>query len=83
MKHRQDNDTLFLYAKIDAVWETMGDNAPNVCTNNGKLERMFRCQQYATVDLGYEFKSKAKSFALVPCICIDELCTGGTMKSNG
>ena len=54
MKHRQDNDTMFLSAKINAVRKAIGDNAPNVLANNGKLERVFRCQRYATVNLGDE-----------------------------
>ncbi|HEY4698161.1 MAG: hypothetical protein A3J49_15315 [Gallionellales bacterium RIFCSPHIGHO2_02_FULL_57_16] len=62
MEYRQDNDAMFLCAKINAVWKTIGDNAPNVLANNGKLERIFRCQRYATVNLGHELKSKAKTF---------------------
>lgn len=76
MKYRQDNDSMFLRAKINAVRKTMGDDAPNVIANNGMLKLMFRCQRYATVDLGHKFKSKAKSFALIPCTRFDELCTG-------
>lgn len=67
MEYRQDNDSMFLRAKINAVRKTMGDDAPNVIANNGMLERMFRCQRYATVNLGYKFKSKAKPLALIPC----------------
>ena len=44
----------------------VGDNAPNVLANNGKPERIFRCQRYATVNLGHELKSKAKTFGFVP-----------------
>lgn len=41
MKYRQNNNAMFLCAKIDAVWETIGDDTPNVLVNNGKLERVF------------------------------------------
>jgi len=44
MKYRQDNDAMFLRAKINAIWETIGDDMPNILANNGKLERVFRCQ---------------------------------------
>ena len=82
MKYRQDNDSMFLHAKINTVRKTMNDDAPNVFSNNGKLEWMLRCLLYATVDLGHKFKSKAKSFALIPRTCFDKLCASGTMKSN-
>lgn len=62
MEYRQDNDAMILCAKINAIWKTIGDNAPNVLANNGKPERIFRCQRYATVKLGHELKSKAKTF---------------------
>jgi hypothetical protein len=44
MKYRQDNNTMWLSTKINAVWKTIGDDTPNVFSNNGKLERAFRCQ---------------------------------------
>jgi len=44
MKYCQDNDAMFLCAKINAVWKTIGDDTPNVPSNNDKLERMFGCQ---------------------------------------
>jgi len=83
MKYRQDNDAMFLCAKINAVWKTIGDDTSNVLANNGKLERVFRCQRYTTVNLGHELKSKAKSLGLIPRASFCELCTGGTMKSDG
>jgi len=66
-----------------AVWKTIGDDTSNVLANNGKLERVFRCQRYTTVNLGHELKSKAKSLGLIPRASFCELCTGGTMKSDG
>lgn len=83
MEYRQDNNAMLLRTKINAVWKTMGDDTLNVLANNGKLERVFRCQRYATVNLSRELKSKAKSLAFIPYTCFDELCTGGTMKSDG
>lgn len=41
MKYCQDNDTMFLYTKINAERKTISDNASNVLVNNGKLERVF------------------------------------------
>ena len=66
MKYCQDNNAMFLRTKINTVWKTIGDNTPNVRANNGKLERMFRCQRCATVNLSHELKSKAKSLAFIP-----------------
>ena len=83
MEYRQDNNAMLLRTKINAVWKTIGDDTPNVLVNNGKLERMFRCERYATVNLSYERKCKAKSLAFVPCTCFDELCAGGAMKGDG
>ena len=83
MEYCQDNDAMSLCAKINAVWKTIGDDTPNVLTNNGKLEGVFRCQRYATVNLGHKLNSKTDSLVLIPRTCFDELCTGGTMKSNG
>ncbi len=82
MEDGQDNDAMFLYAKIYAVRETIGDDTPNVLANNGKLERVFRGQRYTTVNFGHELESKANSLGLIPRTCFDELCTGSTMKSN-
>ncbi len=82
MKYRQDNKATFLRTKINAVRKTIGDDTPNVLANNSKLERVFRCQRHATVNLGDELKSKASSLGFIPRTCFNELCTGGTMKSN-
>ena len=82
MKYRQDNNAMLLCTKINTVWKTIGDDTPNALTNNGKLERMCRCQRYTTVNLSHELKSEAKSLTFIPCACFDELCTGGTMKSD-
>ena len=73
MEYRQDNNAMLLRTKIHDVWKTIGDNTPNVLVNNGTLERMFRCQRYATVNFGHELKSKAKSLALIPCTGFYEL----------
>ena len=43
MKYRQDNNAMFLRAKINAVRKTIGDDTPNILANNGKLERVFGC----------------------------------------
>lgn len=83
MKYSQDNDAMFLRSKINTVWKTIGDDTPNVFSNNGKLERMFRRPQYAMVNLIHELKGKAEALAFVPCTCFDELGAGGTMKSDG
>jgi len=83
MEYRQDNNAMFLCAKINAVRETIGDDTPNVLANNGKLERVFRCQRYATVNLAHELKSKTNSLGVIPRTGFDELCTGGAMKRNG
>ena len=83
MEYRQNYDAMLLRTKIHAVWETVGDDTPNVLANNGTLERMFRCQRYAPVNFGHELKSKAKSLAFIPCTGFFELCTGGTMKRDG
>ena len=72
MKYRQNNNAMFLCAKINAVWKTMGNNTPNVFANNGKLERVCRCLRYATVNLGHKLKSKSNSLGLIPCTCFDE-----------
>jgi len=82
MEYRQDNNAIFLRTKINTVWKTIGDDTPNVLANNGKLERVFRCKRYATVNLSHELKSKAKSLAFIPCTCFDELGAGGAMKSD-
>ncbi len=42
----------------------MRDDTPNFFANNGKLERMFRCQRHATINLGNELKGKANSLGL-------------------
>ncbi len=42
MEYRQDNNAVILRAKINAVWKTIGHNAPNVFPNNWMLERVFR-----------------------------------------
>ena len=65
MKYRQNNNAMFLCAKIDTIGKTMGDDTPNVLANNVKLEGMFRCQRYATVNLGNELKSKTNSLGLI------------------
>jgi hypothetical protein len=67
---------MLLHTKIHAIWETIGDDTPNVLTNNSTLERVFRRQRYAPVNFSHELKSKPKSLAFIPC-------TGGTMKSDG
>jgi hypothetical protein len=67
MKYRQDNNAMFLRAKINAVWKTMRDDTPNFFANNGKLERMFRCQRHATINLGNELKGRARPIRLVSC----------------
>ena len=82
MEHRQNNNAMFLGTKINAVWKTMGNDSPNVFANNSKLEGMFRCQRYTTVNLGNKLKSKTNSLGLIPRTCFDKLCTSGTMKSN-
>jgi hypothetical protein len=61
MKYCQDNDSMLFCAKINAVRKTMGDGASNVLANKSKLERMFRCQRYATVNLGHKFKRKSQA----------------------
>ena len=83
MEYRQDNNARLLRTKIHAVWETIGDDTPNVRANNGKLERVFRCQRYATVNFSHALTRKAKSLAFLPYTGFYELCTGGTMKSDG
>jgi len=83
MKYCQDNDAMFFRAKINAVRKTISDDTPNILAHNSKLERVFRSQRHATVNLGDELKSKANSLGLIPRTCFDDLCTGGTMKSNG
>ena len=37
MKYCEDNDAMFLCAKINAVRETISDDAPNILANNGEL----------------------------------------------
>lgn len=83
MKYRQDNDAAILCAEINAVRKMSGEDSPNVPADNGKLERVFRCQRHATVNFGHELKGKANSLRLIPRTCLDELRTGGTMKSDG
>ncbi len=39
MKHRQDNNAIFLRTKIRAVRKTVGDDTPNIFANNGKLKK--------------------------------------------
>jgi len=80
MKYCQDNNAVFLRTKINAVRETIDDDTPNVLENDGKLERVFRCQRHATVNLGHELKGKTNSLGFIPRTCFDELCAGGTMK---
>lgn len=63
MEYRQDNNAMILRTKINAVWKTIGHNAPNVLANNWMLERVFRCKLYATVYFSDELKSKAKPLA--------------------
>jgi hypothetical protein len=82
MKHRQDNNAMLFCTKINAVWKTIGNNTPNVIANNGKPERMFRCERYTTVNLSNELKSEATSLTFIPHACFTKLCTGGTMKSD-
>jgi hypothetical protein len=41
MKYSQDHDTRFDFAKVNAVWKTIGDNASNVLFNNSKLKRIY------------------------------------------
>ena len=60
----------------------MGNDTPNVFANNGKLEGVYRCQRYTTVNLGNELKGKTNSLGILPLTYFDELCTGGTMKCN-
>lgn len=83
MKYRQDNNAMLFRTKINTVRKTIGDNAPNILANDGKLERMFGCHRYATVYLSHKLTSKAKSLAFIPCTCFDELCAGVAMKSDG
>jgi len=82
MKYRQDNNAMLFRTKINAVWKMFGDGTPNVPVNNCKLERVFRCQRYATVNLSNEFKTEATSFAFIPCACFIKLGTGGKIKSD-
>lgn len=82
MKYRQDNNAMFLCTKINAVRKTIGDDTSNVLANNDKLERMFGCQRYATVNFSHELKSKAKSLAFIPYTCFDEFYASRTMKSD-
>lgn len=82
MEYCQDNNAVFLRTKINTVWKTIGDDAPNVLANNGKLVRMLRRPQYAAVNFGHELKSKAKPLAFIPCTCFNELSAGGAMKSD-
>jgi len=83
MKYRQDNNAMLLRTKVNAVRKAIGNDTTNVLSNNGKLERMFSCQRYATFNFSHELKSKAKSLAFIPYTCFDEFCTSGTMKSDG
>jgi uncharacterized membrane protein YcaP (DUF421 family) len=63
MKYRQYNNAMLFRTKINAVWKMFSDDTPNVLVNNGKLERMFRCQRYTTVNLSNELKTEAESHA--------------------
>ena len=63
MKHSEDNDAMFFFTKINTVRETVCNDAPNVLTNNGKLERVFRCQRHIAVNFSNELKSKTNSLA--------------------
>nr|WP_239237421.1 hypothetical protein [Candidatus Nitrotoga sp. BS] len=82
MKHGQDYNAVLFCTKINAVWKTFGQNTPNVLANNGKLEGMFRCKRYATVNLSNELKSEAASLTVIPNACFNNLYTGGAMKSD-
>jgi len=82
MKYRQNNNAMFLCAKINTTGETMGDDMPNVFANNGKMEGLFRCQRDATVNLGNELNSPINSLGLIPRTCFTQLCTDGTMKKS-
>ena len=82
MKHRQDNNAIFLSTKIHAVRKTIGDDTPNIFANNGKLKRVRRCERHATINFSHELKRKADSLAFVSCTCFDELCTRGTVKRD-
>ena len=83
MKYRQDNNAVILCTEMNAEREMFGYDTPNVPADNGKLERVFRCQRQTTVNFGHELKSKANSLGLIPRTCLDELRTGGTAKSDG
>jgi hypothetical protein len=37
MKYRQHNNAMWLYAKINAVRKTMGNDTPNILAHNGVL----------------------------------------------
>lgn len=54
MKYRQDNNAMLLRTKINAVRKAIGNDTSNALANNGKLERMFSCQRYATVNFRHE-----------------------------
>jgi hypothetical protein len=56
MKYSQDHDSVFLCAKVNAIWKTIGDNASNVLFNDNKLQRIDRGQRYAAVNFGNELK---------------------------
>lgn len=80
MKYCEDNNAMIICAKINAIREIIFIDAPNVLANDSKLERVFRCQRYTTVNLSHELKSN--SFGFIPRTCFNKLCTGGTIKSN-
>ena len=83
MEYRQNNNTMLLCAVIHAVRKTISDDTPYVLANNGELERMHRCERYATINFSHEFKSKTQSFAFIPSTCFDEFSACGTMKIDG
>jgi hypothetical protein len=82
MKHGQDNNAVLLRTKINTVWETIGNDTPNILANNGKLERILGRTRYTPINLGHELKSKAELLAFIPCACFDEFRAGSTIKGN-
>jgi len=67
-------------AEINAIWETIGNDPPDIVANNCKLERAAGCQRYTALDLGDELDTEAEAFAFVPRAGFDKLGTGGAMK---
>jgi hypothetical protein len=59
MKYSQDHDAVWLCSEIDAVRETMRNDAPNIFMRNGKLKGVYGCLGYAAVDLAHALKRKA------------------------